>query len=418
MEPVMRRLSLIFVALLLSACGPLPDSEQLTGLRSGTWRAVAELPGGAMPFFIDLRKNAAGWSAEIVNGVERVAVPEIAVDGDELTLAFPAFNNHIELVLQEDGALVGALTLVKRYGELQVMPVRAEYGQQFRFSSSAAMSDGSVEGRWAVRFEDDEGVATVAVAELQQHGYEVTGTFLTPLGDYRYLAGDLQGDRLQLSTFDGAHAFLFSAVLTDDGDLLGDFWSGTQWHERWVAERDPQAMLPDADSLTRLAPGYEHISFSFPDQNGELVSLDDERFRGKVIVISLAGSWCPNCHDEAAFMAPLYLEYREQGVEMVALMYEHFEDFATAAEQVRLFRQEKGIEYTTLIAGVSDKTLAAETLPMLDHVLAFPTTIFIDRQGRVQRIHTGFSGPGTGEHYAAQSAGFRATLDQLVADQG
>jgi len=414
----MRIVSLIIVALALSACDAPQSLEYQPTLRAGTWRAVSQVPGGEMPFFIDLSQGDDGWAAEIVNGIERVAVPEVVVEGDQLSLLFPAFNNRIELTLQADGSLAGSLTLTKRYGELQVMPTHAEYGREYRFSQAAEMSNTSVEGRWAVIFEDDEGVFTPAVAEFQQFGHEVTGTFLTPLGDYRYLAGEMRGDLLRLSTFDGAHAFLFTAVVMDEGALAGQFWSGTQWHENWIARRDPQAALPDADSLTRLAPGYDHISFSFPDQDGEPVSLDDERFRDRIIVLTLAGSWCPNCHDEAAFMAPLYLEYREQGVEVIALMYEHFEDFATAAEQVRLFRDEKGIEYTTLIAGVSDKTLAAETLPMLDHVLAFPTTIFIDRGGRVRRIHTGFSGPGTGEHYQALTAGFRATLDELVAEGG
>ena len=414
----MRLASLILVVAALSACDAPQPLEYQPTLRAGTWRAVSQLPGGEMPFFIDLTLHEGAWAAEIVNGVERVTVPEVLVQGDRLQLVFPAFNNRIDLTLQPDGSLEGSLTLVKRYGELQVMPTRAVYGRQYRFSPSAELAATSVAGRWAVIFEDDEGVATPAVAEFQQFGHEVTGTFLTPLGDYRYLAGEMQGSLLRLSTFDGAHAFLFSAVVMDEGMLVGHFWSGTQWHEDWIARRDPQAALPDADSLTRLAPGYEHISFSFPDQHGEAVSLDDERFRDKVVVITLAGSWCPNCHDEAAFMAPLYREYREQGVEVIALMYEHFEDFDTAAEQVRRFRAKFGIEYTTLIAGVSDKTLAAETLPMLDHVLAFPTTIFIDRQGRVRRIHTGFSGPGTGEHYQVLTAGFRATLDELVADAG
>jgi len=414
----MRVAAITLVLLTLSACdAPAPLAYQ-PELRAGTWRTVAQVPGGELPFFIGLERQDGGWAAEIINGVERVRVPEVDVDGGTLALLFPAFNNRIDLTLQPDGSLQGNLTLVKRYGELQVMPTRAVLGPVHRFAPTSQMATTSVAGRWAVLFQDDDGVMTPAVAELQQFGHEVTGTFLTPLGDYRYLAGDLQGNLLRLSTFDGAHTFLFSALIQEDGALVGQFWSGTAWHETWVARRDEAAALPDADTLTHLAPGYDHISFEFPDQDGEMVSLDDERFRGKIVVITLAGSWCPNCHDEAAFMAPLYREYRERGVEVVALMYEHLEDFQAAADQVRLFRQEKGIEYTTLIAGVSDKTRAAETLPMLDRVLAFPTTIFIDPDGRVRRIHTGFSGPGTGEHYAELTAGFRATLDQMLADRG
>jgi thiol-disulfide isomerase/thioredoxin len=135
-----------------------------------------------------------------------------------------------------------------------------------------------------------------------------------------------------------------------------------------------------------------------------------------VLIVALAGSWCPNCHDEAAFLAPLYDDYRAKGLEVVSLMFEHFGDFAHAAEATQRFRQHYGIEYTTLIAGISDKDDAGKKLPALDRVYAFPTTIFIDRKGQVRKIHTGFSGPATGEHYTQFVEEVKATLDQLLAE--
>ncbi|MEO1204430.1 MAG: TlpA disulfide reductase family protein, partial [Pseudomonadota bacterium] len=200
------------------------------------------------------------------------------------------------------------------------------------------------------------------------------------------------------------------------GTLVGDFWSGLKSHESWTAHRDDDASLPDADSLTFLKEGYERFEFSFPDTTGTAVSLDDPRFHGKAVVITLAGSWCPNCHDEAAFMATLYDKYRDDGLEVIALMFEHSGEFDGAAEQVRRFRDKFDIDYTTLIAGSSDKTLAAEALPQLNHVLAFPTTIFIGRDGSVRRIHTGFSGPGTGEHYTRLTRDFTRYVEGLLAE--
>ncbi|MEO0975459.1 MAG: TlpA disulfide reductase family protein, partial [Pseudomonadota bacterium] len=149
-------------------------------------------------------------------------------------------------------------------------------------------------------------------------------------------------------------------------------------------------------------------------ENGMPVALSDPRFAGKVVLVALAGSWCPNCHDEAAYLAQYYREHRDLGIEVVCLMYEHFEDFDKSAAQVQLFREKFDIEYTTLIAGSSDKVEAAKTLPMLNHVLAFPTTIFVDRQGNVRRIHTGFSGPGTGAYFEAWEREFRAFMETLV----
>jgi thiol-disulfide isomerase/thioredoxin len=135
-----------------------------------------------------------------------------------------------------------------------------------------------------------------------------------------------------------------------------------------------------------------------------------------VLVVALAGSWCPNCHDEAAFLAPFYREYRAKGLEIVSLMFEHFGDFDRAAAATERFRQHYGIEYTTLIAGISDKDEAAKKLPMLDRVYAFPTTIIIDRRGRVRKIHTGYSGPATGDHYTQFVDEFKSTIDQLLAE--
>jgi thiol-disulfide isomerase/thioredoxin len=167
--------------------------------------------------------------------------------------------------------------------------------------------------------------------------------------------------------------------------------------------------------MTHMKDPAQRFSVTFPDQAGKPVSTDGPRFRGKVLIVTLAGSWCPNCHDEAAFLEPLYREYRARGVEVVSLMFEYFGDFPQAAAATVRFRQHYGIDYTTLIAGISNKEDAATKLPMLDRVVAYPTTIFIDRSGHVRRIHTGFSGPGTGVHYDALARDFRAEINQLLA---
>jgi peroxiredoxin len=256
-----------------------------------------------------------------------------------------------------------------------------------------------------------------AVGEFSQSNDVVTGTFLTDTGDHRYLAGQVQGNQLYLSTFDGAHAFLYRAKITGpEGALDGDFWSGSALHKRWIAKRDAHAALPDAYSVTAMRAEEKGFDFAFPDLDGKTVTSKDARFRGKVLVIALAGSWCPNCHDEAAFLAPLYKEYRGKGLEVVSLMFEHFGDFERAAAATTRFRQQYGIEYPTLIAGVSDLDEAGKKLPMLQKFYGFPTTVIVDRQGHVRKIHTGFSGPATGEHYQQFIEEFKSNLDQLLAE--
>ena len=183
--------------------------------------------------------------------------------------------------------------------------------------------------------------------------------------------------------------------LTADGSLAGDFWSGMAYHAKLAASRDANASLSDAYSLTTMRGGSKAFDFAFPDLTGSMVSSKDPQFHGKVMIVALAGSWCPNC---------LFAVQRFEKRRLVMV------------EATQRFRQHYGIEYTTLIAGISDKDEAGKKLPMLDRVYAFPTTIFIDKKGMVRKIHTGFSGPATGEHYTQFAAQVKATLDELLAE--
>jgi peroxiredoxin len=411
---------LTFAALLsLGACEAPPPTagssagEKPSALPTGYWQASITLPGGDIETGFEIGRVDNRYQASLINGQERVKIDEVRFDGDELLLRFPAFNNEIRATLS-DGELAGTLTLMKRFGDTQVMPFVARQGTP-QGAEGTASPNHDLSGRWAVSFQDADGIVSPAIGEFAQRGSRLFGTFLTPDSDYRYLAGHVRGDQFHLSTFDGAHAFVFAGKIGAGGGIDdADFWSGTSSHQVWSAERNENVKLPDAFSRTYLKPGYERFEFAFPDQDGNSVTLDDEKYRGKVVLVTIAGTWCPNCNDEARFLAPLYLQHRGRGLEIVALLFEHFDEFDVAAEQVRAFRDKFSLQYDTLIAGVSDKTEASRTLPALNAVLAFPTTLFIDRSGRVRHIYTGFSGPGTGEHYVRLQNNFREIITDLL----
>ncbi len=397
------------VLFLFIGCDRVPPE-----LLPGRWRATATLPGGELPFFIDVHPDSITPEVFLVNGEERVRVREVHLSRDSVILKLPAFNTTLRARRSRPEVLEGELILVKRGGVRQVMPFQARHGVTHRFFAHAAPPAIEVTGRWEVTFVDDEGNATQAVGEFHQQHRRLRGTFMTPTGDYRFLEGEVTDSSLYLSCFDGGHAFLFRAKLDSQGQLRGDFWSGTAWHEKWTARPNPEASLPDPYRLTYLKAGYDRFDFIFPNINGDSISLSDPQFRGKVVLISIGGSWCPNCHDETRFLVQLYKEYHDQGLEVIGLMYEHFRDFSRAARQVRRFREKFGIRYPLLIAGYSDKEAASRTLPMLNHVLSYPTTIFVDRRGRVRKIHTGFTGPGTGEHYRQLTREYRELVEQLL----
>lgn len=425
----LKALVFVFAGPLLAACGEAPEqdagkvttTETATGkddqrlLPAGAWRGVIEIQGQELPFQAEVTYPSSLLTPDVVfiNGEERVEVEEVHVSEDRVAMVLPAFNTRIDARFQ-DGKLSGTLTKINEGAVEQKMPVTMTPGEHYRFFPMLKPANVDLSGRWTVEFHEPDGGNYPAVGEFRQVGSQVFGTFLTPASDYRYLAGAVRDGRLYLSAWDGYHVFLFEAEILDDGTLKGDFWSGPSYHETWVAHRDPDAKLPDMDRQTYLKEGAGRFEFTFPNLDGEMVSLSDPRFEDKVVVVQIAGSWCPNCADETRFLAPWYKENRDRGVEVVALMFEHFGDFEKAAKQVRIWREKYGVEYPTLVAGTSEKQNVADALPQLNAFLAFPTTIFIARDGSVARIHTGFNGPAT-DRYEAGIAEFNATVDALLA---
>jgi thiol-disulfide isomerase/thioredoxin len=405
-------------AIALTACGG-PGTQGGTSresIKPGIYRVVLQLPGGELPFGLDLQHGGPGWVGYLINGPERLELSEVTVEGSHVEIKMPGYENRLAADAK-GGELQGEVILSKPGGKDQHLPLRAQFAQTYRFFPQPSAAGAEVAGRWSVTFTAEDGKEEAAVGEFSQSQDVVTGTFLANGGDHRYLAGQVHGDELYLSTFDGAHPFLYKAKITGpDSELTGDFWYGTSSHERWTAKRDAHAALPDPYSITTLRAGAKRFDFAFPDLAHNTVTSKDARFRDKVLIIAIGGSWCPNCHDEAAFLEPLYREYRAKGLEVVSLMFEHFGDFEHAAAATTRFRQQYGIEYTTLIAGVSDLDEAGKKLPMLDPFYGFPTTVLVDRNGQVRKIHTGFSGPATGEHYKQFEAEFKSNIEQLLAE--
>ena len=412
--PFVRLFGSLFTALalaaLLAGCG-----SRSRELQAGSYRAVLELPGGELPFELDVAREEAGFVLTLINGEERVRITDVSVADGQLTATMPGFTNMLSARIT-GRKLKGEVALLRAGGERQVLPFAAELGPTWRFFEQPLTDNADVSGRWAVTFTSDAGQSSAGVAEFAQSFERVTGTILTPTGDHRFLAGEVHGDELRLSRFDGASAYLYHARLDENGRLIGEYWSGKTGHQRFEAERNVDATLDMSGVATGMKDPSEKLQFSFPDLDGRKISLSDPQFAGKVVIVTLAGSWCPNCHDEAAFLAALYRECRAQGLEVVSLMFEHFGDFAQAAAATRRFRDKFGIEYTTLIAGTSDRDDAARALPQLNGVFAYPTTIWIDRTGQVRKIHAGFAGPATGLHHEKLISEFTDFTKELLAE--
>ncbi|WP_082780429.1 TlpA disulfide reductase family protein [Rufibacter sp. DG15C] len=402
---------LLPLGLFASACTSAPNNT----LESGPWRGIIEVSGHEMPFNFTVSEEKGKQVAYLINGEEKILIDEITFDQDSVRLQMHIFDATLHAKVDK-GKLKGRW---ERRDQAQPysLPFSAEHGKTERFSAEPAKAAMDVTGKWEVQFQGEEGDNYPAIGEFTQNGNTLSGTFLTPTGDYRFLQGQVNGKNLSLSTFDGAHAYLFTAEPQQDGTLKGDFYVGIAGHETWTAKRNENFQLPSADTLTHLKPGYDKLSFSFPNLEGKQVSLEDPAFKGKPVVVQIFGSWCPNCMDETAFLAPWYAKNKNRGVEIIGLGYELSPEFEKAKARISKMKDRFDVDYTLLVAGTKDKELVAKSLPALSKVVSFPTTIFIDKKGKVRRIHTGFSGPGTGKYYEDFVKEFNTTIDELVAEK-
>ena len=417
LRDIMRRNAAIAALVLaLAACHSRPADVE------GTWRAVLTSPGGELPFTLRVARDGTAFQAVIVNGAERAPVSGVDVHDRSVTIRFDGYDSAINATLSNDGnAMTGAWTRRVPAGICR-MAFHATRGEQPRFRPAgpdpAPFRD--VSGIWKAEFTDSDGVSPARGEFHQDPGTSrVTGTFLTPTGDDRYLEGSFEHGLLRLSTFDGAHAFLFQARASGGGRLAGDYWSRDAYHATWTATRadDASATLPDGWKDVGLTNGEGRFQFRFPDLDGHPVTLSDERFRGKVVLVNIFGSWCPNCNDEAPLLAAWDRKYRDRGLEIVGLAYEFTGDAARDREMVRRFAKHYGITYPLLLAGVSDKKKASATLPDLTRVLAYPTSLFIGHDGKVKKIYSGFAGPGTGRHFDQLRAEMESVIETMLAEE-
>lgn len=375
----------------------------------GEWLIELQVDGHVIPFYLTIDSDSLNPHVSIRTGEEQIWAERAEVKGDSLFVQLLIFNTSLKALITSDSTLTGAFIDYSRSGKYYI-PLSGSKGKRQRFNRLAAASV-EVSGRWEVYFSPGKNDAGVAIGEFRQDGNYVEGTFLTPTGDMRFLEGLVSGDSLYLSGFDGSHALLFEARIAGDS-IFGQFWSGKHWQEAWEGVRNEAAILPNPETLTFLNSGYETFDFSFPDLNGKMISLSDSTFDDRVVIVQIMGSWCPNCMDETSFLVNLHKKYQANGLEIIALAFERKAEEPSALGNLNRLRNHFDIQYPILLAGNASKKEAAEKLPMLNHVMSFPTTVFLDRKGNVRRIHTGFSGPSTGQHYHD----FVFNTDQFVAE--
>jgi thiol-disulfide isomerase/thioredoxin len=387
------------LALVLALQAGVPDL-------AGPWRAVLDLAGGPLPFRVELARAGGGWAGLLCNGTACDPI-EVSIAGDSLHLGIPDYDARIVARISAD-SLEGAYRNVGNRGP-RTIPFRAARGRW-----PAEPPGERLAGSWDAFFEAASGRRSPRVVRAWADSLGAGGTVIGNTGDTGQFWGSARGDSLTLARFDGSYVYLITARL--DGDTLRGTWhAGLRAQTPFTAVRTtgrPHLTAPTELTRADTAP----FRFAFPDLEGRPVTQDDPRFRGKVLLVDIFGTWCPTCHEAAPVLVGLHEEYRARGLEIVGLAYEVTGDSAVDNRQLRRYRAKFGIEFPLLLAGLNDTELTAATQPQLANFTAYPTTLFLDRRGRVRRVHAGFLGPATGAQHDRVVAEFRAEIERLLSE--
>lgn len=427
MRQTARLIALLTMLVSFVACDSAEDPSEAGQTQQGAlapaqgpWLAELETRHGSLPFNMELVVDEGVWRAAILNGDERVEVPAVSVASGEVTLAFPHYDSTIRATLGADGKTMQGVWSKARSGATTAqVPFRARAGELPRFSpdrvasrQASSRTAPDFARRLRIRFADSEDDAVGVFALRDGPGStNLQGTILTTTGDYRYLSGRAEAASFLLSCFDGAHAFLFEATVSEDGGALeGRFESGNWYEVAFRAVPDDEASLDDPLALTTWREDADLGAIVFRDLDGSPVRLTREYLGEGPVLIEVMGTWCPNCNDAGPFLQEIYERYGDRGLRVIALAFELSDDFERSRRQVERYMDRHQITYPVLIAGLSDKEKAGAFFPVLDRVRSYPTTIFMDADGHVHGIYTGFSGPATGDAHDR----LRATFEQFI----
>jgi thiol-disulfide isomerase/thioredoxin len=375
---------------------------------AGPWRAVLDLAGGTLPFRLQVGRHASGWDGRLCNGDECQAFSAVRINGDSVVLEMADYDATITALLSAD-SLLGYYHNVGSNGP-RTIPFRARRGEWPLTAASRKLV-----GRWdATYFQEDRTSPRVFEFRNAPTGFE--GTMISSTSDYGPFSGMVRSDSFAIGLFDGSFVYLITGRL--DGDTLrGIFHAGLRTQTPWKAVRSTGAPHLGLPTEITTADTIQPLRFAFPDLEGRIVWSDDPRFKGKGVLVDIFGTWCPTCHQATPELLRLFRRYHSRGLEVIGLAFEATGDTAVDARQVRRYRDKFHIPFPLLLAGINDSESLARALPQLRDLSAFPTAVFLGRDGRVRRVHAGFHGVAAGSSHSRMVRDFEREIEGLLAEK-
>jgi thiol-disulfide isomerase/thioredoxin len=403
MKIFMRFFLVVFGCILLISC----NSEDSEKLELGDYVGRLEVESNKyLPFNFSVTND----STLVVQNSSEIVDFSIVYSKDSIFIKSKVFEGFIKGVLVEN-KINGFFTIES----LDRSVPFSSYKNNNRFNIDFDENKKLTLNRWKFTFNPNKDNASFSVGIFNSIGEnEISATFRTTTGDYGYMHGGYKENKIVLSTFNGSRAYLFEAEMNKDS-IEGVMYAGN--HSKTIVKGvlDNDFELSNEYSLTSLKVKNQKFDFSFENTLGKLISIDDEFYDGKSMVVQLMGSWCSNCLDESKFYVDYMNKNELKDIEFVALAFEYAKTKDNALNSIRKLKKQLGINYPILLAqyGSSDKSRALEKFPMLNKIISYPTTIFLDKNKDVIKIHTGFNGPATGEKYTEFINEFNSTIKFL-----
>jgi peroxiredoxin len=411
---IARALPLAFAAFLVA----VPVFAQPSATIAGLWDAVVVVTTGPatepvkvdIPFRFEIACDGPACSSpkgSFFNGDDKVTSTSGGFKDGALELAFDEYGTKL-VASVENGRLKGQYDRGTRGSPY---PFEAK---RFTAIEVGDQNIPSIAGLWNIQVKSAKGESAWQLI-IRQSGAEVSAAILRIDGDTGTLTGTYRDGKFVLSHFSGARPLRLELRASADETL-----TVVQNKEQpLTAIRADQALakgLPqpsDPSRFTSVKDPTEPLRFSFPDLDGKLVSNTDARFQGKVVIVAIGGSWCPNCHDETPFLVDLYNKYRARGLEVVELSFEEEAQLKNPV-RVRAFNKRYGVEYPVLLPG-EPKELN-EKMPQGVNLNSFPTTFFLGRDGRVRSAHAGFPSKASGKFHEDAKEEITALVERLLAE--
>ena len=381
---------------------------------AGLWDAKIVANQLEIPFRFEIAQNGSQVQGFFFEGDRKIGSSSGSFSSGHLILEYDILETTLEITFLDE-QFAGTYRFKRSNG--QPLLIRA---RRFVPAPADASSAPAISGSWEMRRVPQE-VKTASDNQtwnlfLRQSGAEVSGSILRVDGDTGFLIGRWQNGKLVLSHFAGQGPLLFEAKLNADRTLAISLNRGANYIAVSKSEARAKGVPdpPDPTRYTSVKDPTVPFRFSFPGLDGKIVSNTDPQFKGKVVLLAIGGSWCPNCQDEASFLVDLYKEFHSQGLEIVGLMFEADADPALAWPRVQTFIRRFGIPYPMLLAGTPDDI--TQKIPQLVNFGAYPTSIFLGRDGRVRSVHAGFASQATGQEYVRLKGEVRGLVQRLLTE--